>query len=155
LPLYPKAVANDADAGERHCTCRYHRIEQPKRGKRYRRNVVEECPEQILSDRPEGHTRQPQRLDDFHRTAFDKDDVPCLDGNVGAGTDCGIASYAAISSAFEKSSGGADFGFAVDSWRPNAFWSGTDAYGHPVSNIFQGINFNAAIIGKIAFIVQR
>jgi hypothetical protein len=83
----------------------------------------------------------------------------------------GIASYAAISSAFEKSSGGADFGFAVDNWRPNAFWSGTDAFGHPVSNIFQGINFDIAvrntnavihrvsfqitIIGKIAFIVQR
>ena len=65
----------------------------------------------------------------------------------------------------------ADFGVAVDRWRPNAFWSGTDAFGHPVSNIFQGINFDIAvrntnavihrvsfqitIIGKIAFIVQR
>lgn len=80
-----------------------------------------------------------------------------------------IVPFAAISSAFEKASGGADFGFAVDDWRPNPFFSATDASGHPVSNIFTGIDVDIAvrntnavihrvsyqitILGKIAFLV--
>jgi hypothetical protein len=80
-----------------------------------------------------------------------------------------IAPYAAISSAFEKSSGGADFGFAVDDWRPNPFFSGPDVHGNHVSNVFTGIDVDIAvrntqavihrvsyqitIIGTIAFFV--
>ena len=42
-----------------------------------------------------------------------------------------IAIYAAISSAFEKSSGGADFGFAVDSWSASDFATGFDPANNP------------------------
>ena len=82
-----------------------------------------------------------------------------------------VASYAAISSAFEKSSGGSDFGFAVDRWWTNDFATGFDTQGKPVSNLFTGINIDLAvrntsavihrvsyqitIKGKIAFVVQR
>jgi hypothetical protein len=82
-----------------------------------------------------------------------------------------VATYAAISSAFEKSSGGSDFGFAVDRWWTNDFATGTDPKGNPVSNLFTGINIDLAvrntnavihrvsyqitIKGKIAFVVQR
>lgn len=82
-----------------------------------------------------------------------------------------IVPYVAISSALEKSSGGADFGFAVDDWRPSPFFSAPDANGHPVSNIFTGIDVDIAvrntnatihrvsyqitIIGKIAFLVTN
>lgn len=82
-----------------------------------------------------------------------------------------VASYAAISSAFEKSSGGSDFGFAVDRWWTNDFATGFDTQGQPVPNLFTGINIDLAvrntsavihrvsyqitIKGKIAFVVQR
>jgi hypothetical protein len=90
-----------------------------------------------------------------------------------------IVPYAAISSAFEKVGrpvgipnglpSVADFGFAVDEWRPNPFFSATDVNNRPVSNIFTGIDVDVAIrnteaiihrasyqitiIGKIAFLV--
>ena len=82
-----------------------------------------------------------------------------------------VASYAAISSAFEKSSGGADFGFAVDRWWTNDFATGFDVQNKPVPNLFTGINIDLAvrntnavlhrvsyqitIKGKIAFVVQQ
>jgi hypothetical protein len=82
-----------------------------------------------------------------------------------------VASYAAISSAFERSSGGADFGFAVDRWWTNDFATGFDTQNKPVPNLFTGINIDLAvrntnavlhrvsyqinIKGKIAFVVQR
>jgi hypothetical protein len=81
-----------------------------------------------------------------------------------------IVPYAAVSSAFEKSTG-VDFGFAVDAWRPNPFFSGTDVHGQNVGNVFTGIDVDVAIrnsnaimhrvsyqitiIGKIAFFVTR
>ena len=87
-----------------------------------------------------------------------------------------IVPYAAISSAFEQdprpigpSVPRTDFGFAVDDWRPNPFFSATDVHYRPVSNIFTGIDVDVAIrstasiihrvsyqitiIGKIAFLV--
>jgi hypothetical protein len=82
-----------------------------------------------------------------------------------------VASYAAISSAFEKSSGGADFGFAVDRWWTNDFATGRDPNGNAVPDLFTGINidlavrntnavihrvsFQITIKGKIAFVVQN
>jgi hypothetical protein len=82
-----------------------------------------------------------------------------------------IAIYAAISSAFEKSSGGADFGFAVDGWSASDFATGFDPANNPIRNLFTGINIDLAvrntnavihrvsyqitIKGKIAFVVQR
>jgi hypothetical protein len=81
-----------------------------------------------------------------------------------------VASYAAISSAFEKSSGGEDFGFAVDRWWTNDFATGFDNQDKPVRNLFTGINIDLAVRntnavihrvsyqitvkGKIAFVVQ-
>ena len=55
-----------------------------------------------------------------------------------------IAPYAAVSSAFEKSTG-VDFGFAVDAWRPNPFFSGSDVHGQHVGNVFTGIDVDVAI----------
>jgi hypothetical protein len=82
-----------------------------------------------------------------------------------------VASYAAISSAFEKSSGGSDFGFAVDRWWTNDFATGRDPNGNAVPDLFTGINIDLAvrntnavihrvsfqinIKGKIAFVVQN
>ena len=82
-----------------------------------------------------------------------------------------IVPYVAVSSAFEKSSGGADFGFAIDAWRPNPFFSAPDVNDRPVSNIFTGIDADVAvrntnapmhrvshhitILGKIAFLLTR
>jgi len=39
---------------------------QAESRERDRRQIVEKGPEQILPNRSERHTRQPQRLDDFH-----------------------------------------------------------------------------------------
>jgi hypothetical protein len=82
-----------------------------------------------------------------------------------------VVTYAAISSAFEKSSGGSDFGFAVDRWWTNDFFTGRDTTGKPVPNLFNGINIDLAvrntnavihrvsyqitIKGKIAFVQVR
>jgi hypothetical protein len=82
-----------------------------------------------------------------------------------------IVPYVAVSSAFEKSSGGADFGFAIDAWRPNPFFRANDVNNVPQSNIFTGIDADVAvrntnatihrvsyhitIIGKIVFLVRQ
>jgi hypothetical protein len=82
-----------------------------------------------------------------------------------------VATYAAISSAFEKSSGGNDFGFAVDSWSTNDLATGFDPANNPVRNLFTGINvalavrntnavihrvsYQITIKGRIAFVVQQ
>ena len=79
--------------------------------------------------------------------------------------------YVAVSSAFDRSSGVADFGFAIDAWRPNPYFSATDVNDVPVSNIFTGIDADVAvrntnatmhrvsyhitIIGRIAFLLTR
>lgn len=82
-----------------------------------------------------------------------------------------IVPYVAVSSAFEKSSGGADFGFAIDAWRPNPFFSGSDVNNVHVTNVFTGVDadiavrntnatihrvsYHISIIGKIAFFVRQ
>ena len=82
-----------------------------------------------------------------------------------------IVPYVAVSSAFDRSSGVADFGFAIDAWRPNPYFSATDVNDVPVSNIFTGIDADVAvrntnatmhrvsyhitIIGRIAFLLTR
>jgi hypothetical protein len=82
-----------------------------------------------------------------------------------------IVPYVAVSSAFEKASGGADFGFAIDAWRPNPFFSASDVNNVPVTNIFTGIDadiavrntnatihrvsYHISIIGKIVFLVRQ
>jgi hypothetical protein len=63
-----------------------------------------------------------------------------------------VATYAAISSAFEKSSGGSDFGFAVDRWWTNDFFTGRDTNGNPVPNLFTGINIDLAVRNRNAVI---
>jgi len=67
--------------------------------------------------------------------------------------------YAAISSAFEQDPrpigtqvSHTDFGFAVDDWRPNPFFSTTDVHDQPVSNIFTGIDVDVAIRNTAAII---
>jgi hypothetical protein len=86
------------------------------------------------------------------------------------------APFAAVSSIFNKDSEIAsqpprtDAGFAVDIWRPNSFFSTTDAGGKPVNNIFTGIavdvavrnqratlhrvSYHITLLGKIVFLVQ-
>jgi hypothetical protein len=83
-PPDPQAVAHDTHARERHGSGRYHRVKQAESRKRDRRQIVEKGPEQILPDRSERHTRQPQRLDDFQRAAFDENDIAGLDGDIGS-----------------------------------------------------------------------
>ena len=88
-----------------------------------------------------------------------------------------IVPYAAISSALYRHESPAhgthiiDFGFAVDYWRPNPFFSAPDVNNQPVYNIFTGIivgiairttraiihrvSYQITIIGKIAFLDGR
>ena len=86
------------------------------------------------------------------------------------------AQFAGISSIFNKDSEIAsetartDAGFAVDVWRPNPFFSTTDAGGRPANNVFTGIavdvavrnhratlhrvSYHITLVGKIVFLVQ-
>jgi hypothetical protein len=80
------------------------------------------------------------------------------------------APFAAVSSIFEKQSGGVDAGFAVDVWRPSPFFHTTDAGGQPRNNVFTGIEVDLAVrnnsatlhrisyhftlVGKIIFLVS-
>lgn len=55
------------------------------------------------------------------------------------------APFAALSSVFDKDSGGVDAGYAVDVWRPTHFLSTTDAGGRLVQQIFTGIDVDIAV----------
>lgn len=55
------------------------------------------------------------------------------------------APFAAVSSVFERESGGVDAGFAVDVWRPSPFFHTTDAGGQPLNNVFTGIDVDVAV----------
>jgi hypothetical protein len=78
------------------------------------------------------------------------------------------APFASLSSIFNQNQS-INSGFAVDTWRPNHFGSGTDVLSTlPVNNIFSGINvdvavrdtdawiyrvsYNITLLGKIAFV---
>jgi len=79
------------------------------------------------------------------------------------------APFSAVSSGFERESGGVDVGFAVDVWRPSTFFQTSDAGGQAVNNIFDGIDVDVAVrnnnatlhrisyhitlIGRIVFLV--
>jgi hypothetical protein len=81
------------------------------------------------------------------------------------------APFACLSSIFNQDQS-INSGFAVDTWRPNHFGSGTDVLSNrPVNNIFSGINvdvavrdtdafifrvgYNITLLGKIAFIAPQ
>jgi len=86
------------------------------------------------------------------------------------------APFAAVSSIFHKDSEIAsepprtDAGFAVDVWRPNPFFSTTDAGGRPANKVFTGIavdvavrnhratlhrvSYHITLLGKIVFLVK-
>ena len=86
------------------------------------------------------------------------------------------APFAAISSIFNKDSEIAsetsrtDAGFAVDVWRPNPFFSTTDAGGRPANKVFTGIavdiavrnhratlhriSYHITLLGRIVFLVK-
>jgi hypothetical protein len=81
------------------------------------------------------------------------------------------APFASLSAIFNQDQS-INSGFAVDTWRPNHFGSGTDVLSHqPVNNIFSGINvdvavrdtdawifrvgYNITLLGKIAFIAPQ
>jgi hypothetical protein len=81
------------------------------------------------------------------------------------------APFASLSSIFNQNQS-INSGFAVDTWRPNHFGSGTDVLSNrPVNNIFSGINvdvavrdtdawifrvgYNITLLGKIAFIAPQ
>ena len=55
------------------------------------------------------------------------------------------APFSAVSSGFDRDSGGVDAGFAVDTWRPAPFASGTDRNGAPVSRLFTGVAVDIAV----------
>jgi hypothetical protein len=55
------------------------------------------------------------------------------------------APFAAVSSVFERESGGVDAGFAVDVWRPSPFFHTTDAGGQPLNSVFTGIDVDVAV----------
>ena len=55
------------------------------------------------------------------------------------------APFAAVSSGFEMQNGGVDVGFAVDVWRPTPFLHTTDAEGHHLDHVFQGIDVDVAV----------
>lgn len=62
--------------------------------------------------------------------------------------------FAAVSSGFEKQSGGVDAGYAVDDWRPTPFLSRTDSNGGTATQIFQGINVDLAVRNTDAFLYR-
>jgi hypothetical protein len=81
------------------------------------------------------------------------------------------APFASLSSIFNQGQS-INSGFAVDTWRPNQFGSGTNVLSNqPVNNIFSGINvdvavrdtdasifrvgYNITLLGKIAFIIPQ
>jgi len=81
------------------------------------------------------------------------------------------APFASLSSIFNQGQS-INSGFAVDTWRPNHFGSGTSVLSNqPVNNIFSGINvdvavrdtdaiihrigYNITLLGKIAFIALQ
>jgi hypothetical protein len=55
------------------------------------------------------------------------------------------APFAAVSSGFEKESGGVDAGYAVDAWRNSPFLSVYDVNGDHVTQLFQGIDVDLAV----------
>jgi hypothetical protein len=81
------------------------------------------------------------------------------------------APFASLSSIFNQGQS-INSGFAVDTWRPNQFGSGTNVLSNqPINNIFSGINvdvavrdtdasifrvgYNITLLGKIAFIIPQ
>lgn len=59
--------------------------------------------------------------------------------------------FSAVSSTFDKTSGGVDVGFAVDDWRPTPFiQTYKDQNNTPISNVFQGINVDIAVMNNTA-----
>jgi hypothetical protein len=84
------------------------------------------------------------------------------------GFPAGPIGYVSLGSVFDQNQS-INAGFAVDDWRPNHFYSGTDVVtGQPVNNIFTGVNadvgvsdsdawlykltYNITLLGKIVFI---
>ena len=66
----------------------------------------------------------------------------------------GWAPFASLSSIFDQAQS-IDAGFAVNTWRPNHFTTGTDAFTHAsVGNIFTGINVDVAISDTDAWIYR-
>ena len=66
----------------------------------------------------------------------------------------GWAPFASLSNIFDQNQS-IDAGFAVNTWRPNHFTTGTDAFTHaPVGNIFTGINVNVAVRDTDAWIYR-
>lgn len=55
------------------------------------------------------------------------------------------APFAAVSSGFEKESGGVDAGYAVDAWRNTPFLSTKDIHGNPVTQVFLGIDVDLGV----------
>jgi hypothetical protein len=81
------------------------------------------------------------------------------------------APYASISSVFNASKSG-NSGFAVDTWRPNHYDTGIDAFSHKhAGNLFSGlqvdvavrdteawlyrVGYNIALLGRIVFLAQK
>ena len=65
------------------------------------------------------------------------------------------APFAALSSVFEKASGGVDAGFGVDDWRPTPFPTNiVDVHNNPVSNLFYGIDVDLAVRNNNATIYR-
>jgi len=76
--------------------------------------------------------------------AISKYSIPIPAGNITAHIDLiHAASFAAVSSSFER--GTDDAGFAVDAWRINPVFSATDASGTPRNSIFTGIQVDVAV----------
>jgi hypothetical protein len=82
-----------------------------------------------------------------------------------------VGAFASLSSIFNRNES-INSGFAVDTWRPNHFGSGTDVLSNQhVNNIFSGINvdvavrdtdaiihrlgYNITLLGKIVFIAPQ
>jgi hypothetical protein len=61
------------------------------------------------------------------------------------------APFAAVSSIFDKTSGGVDVGFAVDVWRPTPFiQTYKDSNDNPIGNVFDGVNVDVAVMNNTA-----